>query len=269
MLINGVPGDYISILDRGLQYGDGVFRTMRVRDGAVLYWPRHYHKLQHDCTALGLPCPELGVLSEELQQLSQSQANGIAKIIVTRGIGARGYAPPLQATATRIVSMASATDYPEDFYRRGVKAHVCELRLSHQPRLAGIKHLNRLENVLAAAELAATDAAEGILLDVAGNVVEGTRSNLFMARNGALLTPDLAFSGVAGMQRERVMEWAGRHGVSCRVERFGLAELLGADEIFLVNSVAGLWPVRELQGHRWEEFPLARQIQDWLNNAHD
>ena len=123
--------------------------------------------------------------------------------------------------------------------------------------------------MLAAAEWNDADIAEGILLDVAGNVIEGTRSNLFILRNDELLTPDLTRCGVAGVQRGRVMEWAAKYNLPYRVEQFGLAELLAADEVFLVNSVIGLWPVRELQECNWTQYPIAMQVQEWLNHAPD
>ncbi len=270
MLINGLQGDQVSVYDRGLQYGDGVFRTMRVHGGRVLHWPRHYNKLQQDSAALGITCPESTLLSDELQLLIQQQPEGVAKIILTRGLQtARGYAPPSHIIPTRIVSIMPAPNYPDHFYSRGIKLRVCELRLGHQPRLAGIKHLNRLENVLAAAEWSDADIAEGVLLDILGNVIESTRSNLFLLQNGELITPDLSRCGVAGVQRDRVMEWAIKHGVPCHIEQFGLPELLAADEMFLVNSVIGLWPVRELQGRNWSQYPIFMQIQKWLNHAPD
>ncbi len=270
MLINGLQGDQVSVYDRGLQYGDGVFRTLRVHEGRVLHWPRHYHKLQQDSAALGIACPESALLSDELQLLIQQQPEGVAKIIITRGLQmARGYAPASHTISTRILSVTPAPSYPDHFYSRGIKLRVCELRLGHQPRLAGIKHLNRLENVLAVAEWSDADIAEGILLDISGNVIEGTRSNLFLLRNGELITPDLSRCGVAGVQRERVLEWAIKHGVPCHIERFDLPELLAADEMFLVNSVIGLWPVRELQGRDWNQYPMSMQIQKWLSHASD
>lgn len=265
MLINGVPGDQVSIHDRGLQYGDGVFRTLRILNGHVLHWPRHYHKLQQDCAALKLPCPEAALLLDELQRLATQQPDATAKIVITRGPGARGYAPAEHPVPTRILSLAPPLSYPADFYTQGIRLHVCGLRLGHQPRLAGIKHLNRLENVLASAEWNGTGAAEGLLLDIAGNVIEGTRCNLFMVHSGELITPDLSRCGVAGVQRERVMEWAATNGLPCRTGQFGLAELLAADEVFLVNSIIGLWPVRELQGRSWSRHPVSREVQEWLN----
>ena len=267
MLVNGKSDNLISIRDRGLLYGDGVFRTLRASNGHALHWPLHYKKLQHDCTALGIACPDVELLSAELNDLLVQHPDGAVKLIVTRGEGARGYSPFMQSMPTRIWDVFPLPGYPVDWAVHGIKARLCQLRLSQQPRLAGIKHLNRLENVLAAAEWDDADIAEGVLLDAHGNVIEGTRSNLFMVRNGVLLTPDLSRCGVAGVQRERVMEWAATHNVTCRVEQFGLAELFTADEVFMVNSVIGLWPVRELQDRTWSRHPVAMQVQKWLNHA--
>lgn len=270
MLINGVPGDQISACDRGLQYGDGIFRTMRAFDGQLRLWPRHYRKLQQDCAALSILCPEATLLLDELHGLIKQQPDGVAKIIITRGKQEkRGYAPAADTAPTRILSITPAPDYPHSFHTQGITLRVCDLRLSHQPKLAGVKHLNRLENVLAAAEWNDAEIAEGLMLDIQGNVIEGTRSNLFMVRDGALLTPDLSRCGVAGIQRERVMEQVIEHGVPCQVSQIALAELLAADEVFLVNSIIGLWPVRELRSRTWNQLPMSRQVQEWLNHAPD
>lgn len=267
MLINGVPGDKIDIHDRGLLYGDGVFRTLRIEHGRPLHWWRHYRKLQHDCSILALPCPGIEVLASELQQLATRRQQGIAKIMVTRGSGERGYAPPAAVVPTRILTIAASPRFPDAYRTEGVKVRLCDLRLSHQPRLAGIKHLNRLENVLASAEWSDEEIAEGLLLDMCGHVVEGTRSNLFLVRNGSLLTPDLSNCGVDGVQRERVMEWAAQHDVACQSVHCTLDDVLAADEVFLVNSVIGLWPVCQLQQRNWAQHPVSRRIAEWLDHA--
>lgn len=268
MLINGTPSGQISVQDRGLQYGDGVFRTLRVFGGQVLHWPRHYRKLQQDCAALSISCPQAALLFDELQGLIEQQPDGVAKIIITRGMQEkRGYAPATDAKPTRILSITPLSEFPGSFYTQGVKLRVCDLRLSHQPKLAGVKHLNRLENVLAAAEWNDENIAEGLLLDIAGNVIEGTRSNLFIVRDGVMLTPDLSHCGVAGIQRERVIELAASHSLPCQIGQIALADLLGANEVFVVNSVIGLWPVRELQNRTWQKFPFSMLIQEWLKHA--
>ena len=153
MLINGVSGNTVSIRDRGLLYGDGVFRTLRVAQGKASHWPLHYLKLQRDCTVLGIICPEEALLRAELSQVLAQHPDGVVKLIVTRGESGRGYTPSADATPTRIWDFSPMPDYPPECATQGIKVRVCSLRLSIQPRLACVKHLNRLENVLAAAEL--------------------------------------------------------------------------------------------------------------------
>ena len=266
MLVNGAPGNTINAADRGLAYGDGVFRTLRLQAGRPVSWERQYAKLQHDCTALKIPCPSAAVLSAELQQLGKTQADGIAKITITRGVSARGYAPAAQPETSRIVSVTPIPSYLPEYAREGVRLHMCQLRLGHQPLLAGIKHLNRLENVLAASEWQDQDMPEGLLRDISGHVISGTRSNMFMLRSNILYTPNLSRCGVAGVQRDRVMDWAKQHDVACRVADLTMEELAQADEIFLVNSVFGLWPVRELAGYRRSQHTMAWKIQEWLSD---
>ncbi|MDZ4200874.1 MAG: aminodeoxychorismate lyase [Gallionella sp.] len=267
MLVNGLPANTISIHDRGLLYGDGVFRTLRAVRGKVLCWSLHYLKLQHDCAKLNISCPEESVLLSELAQLLGQYPDAALKLIVTRGEGERGYVPPTTSEPTRIWDVSPLPQYPSENSRCGVRIGVCGLRLSAQPRLAGIKHLNRLENVLAASERADADIAESLLLDDEGNVIEGIRSNLFMVTAGTLVTPDLSRCGVAGIQRERVMVWALKQNVPLQVRNVGLDELMQADELFMVNSLIGLWPVRELQQRRWDIFPLAGKISQYLENG--
>ena len=269
MLVNGKPGNLISIRDRGLLYGDGVFRTLRAAQGKALHWPLHYLKLQRDCAKLGINCPDEALLLSELDQVLAQHPDGVVKLIVTRGEGARGYMPSADATPTRIWDFSPLPDYPPEWTTQGIKVHVCSLRLSAQPRLACVKHLNRLENVLAAAELNDAQlhgepAAEGLLLDAGGHLIEGIRSNLFLVAQGRLVTPDLSRCGVAGIQRGRVMAWALQHGVTLHVRDVGLEEALHADELFIVNSVIGLWPIRELEHRHWSHFPVAMQIRDGL-----
>lgn len=261
MLINGVSSNTISIRDRGLLYGDGVFRTLRVCQGQPQHWPLHYKKLQTDCAALGITCPDDVSLSAELAALAAEHPDAVFKIIVTRGPNIRGYTPSPDIIPTHIWDVAPQPAYPENLEKLGVTLHLCELRLAHQPRLAGIKHLNRLENVLAAAELANTDAAEGLLLDLDGFVIEGVRSNLFIISQGRLITPDLSRCGVAGVQRDRVMAYAAKIGMPIEVRNVEQAELFAADELFLTNSVFGLWPVAQLEPRHWTDFSYASHIR--------
>lgn len=274
MLINGVAGSTISIRDRGLLYGDGVFRTLRTAGGEALHWGLHYLKLKHDCARLDMVCPEEALLLSELDQVLAQHPDGVVKLIVTRGEWMRGYVPVAGAEPTRIWDFSPLPDYPQEWATQGIKAMVCGLHLSEQPRLAGVKHLNRLENVLAAAELGKAQScdnhlAEGLLLDAGGHLVEGTRSNLFLVSGGQLATPDLSRCGVAGIQRERVMAWALQHSIALQVRDIKLEEVLLADELFLVNSIIGLWPIRELGPRRWDHFPVAIRIRQDLEQRED
>lgn len=265
MRVNGVSGNLISIRDRGLLYGDGVFRTFPVYSGKPRHWPLHLQKLQHDCSALRIACPDAGALAAELDALCDAHPDAVFKIIVTRGPSARGYAPAPDAVPSHVWDVFPLPDYPHEWKKRGVALKLCSLRLGHQPRLAGIKHLNRLENVLAAAEL--VEEAEGLLLDVEGYVIEGTRSNVFLVSDGCLVTPDLSRCGVAGVQRDLVMSRAKERGMKVEVRNVGLDELFTANELFLTNSVFGLWPVARFEGRCWTDFSHAEKITLWLGGA--
>ncbi|WP_035384282.1 aminodeoxychorismate lyase [Ferriphaselus sp. R-1] len=260
MLINGLPGESISAADRGLMYGDGVFRTMRLLDRRIVHWSHHYRKLQQDCSALLLPCPDARLLETEIEQLAWEQPDGVVRLTLTRGIGPRGYAPPAAVHPTRLLSLSPLPASNAAWVEQGVRLYLCELRMSAQLRLAGVKHLNRLENVLAAAEWNDPAIAEGLLRDEAGRVIGGVRSNLFCWHGGVLLTPDLSRCGVAGVQRQRILEWALHSGQPLEVRELPLDEVLAAEEVFVCNSVFGLWPVRELAGRSWLAFPRTRAL---------
>jgi 4-amino-4-deoxychorismate lyase len=260
VLVNGVAAASVSVYDRGLHYGDGLFETVAWRGGQALSWDRHMLRLQDGCARLGMSIPEPGRLWDELRRLTQGTDRGVVKIVLTRGSGGRGYRPPTCAAGTRILALYPCPDYPAHFAAEGVRVRVCETRLGLNPALAGLKHLNRLEQVLARAEWQDPEVPEGLMLDCDGWVIAGTQSNLFIVRAGRLLTPDLSRCGVAGVMRACVMDRAGTEGIPCEVRRFGLTEVLKAEEAFLCNSLIGLWPVRELAGIPLPLGPIARRM---------
>jgi len=269
ILVNGQVRDAVPVTDRGLWYGDGVFRTIPLDAGRPLCWVRHFAKLRSDCGVLGIPCPDEIILREELAVVARSEPSGIAKIIVTRGSGARGYRPPRSAMPTRIVMALERTQYPAEFTSGGIKVRRCSTQLALQPLLAGVKHLNRLENVMARAEWSEPSIAEGLLLDQEGNVIEGTMSNLFIVENGILSTPDLRRCGVAGVTRDRIIEAAQQHGIGCKIENIRYDRLYGSQEFWLVNSLIGLWQVREFEGRIWAPGALGLQMRRWLDEESD
>lgn len=264
MRVNGEPCDLISIRDRGLLYGDGVFRTLLARDGIALDRKLHLQKIQHDSAKLGIVCPALSRLSIDLDEALLQHPDCIIKLIVTRGPGSRGYSPLRCVEPSHILDVSPIPVYPADWITQGVRIRVCATRLSAQPRLAGIKHLNRLENVLAAAESDDADIAEGLLLDGLGHVIAGVRSNLFLLREGVLITPPLNSCGVAGVQRDRVMAYAQQQGVPLQLRDIFLDEVYSADELFLVNSVIGVWSVRALEHKRWTAFSFVTRMRSVL-----
>ena len=267
MLVNGFPDACVSAADRGLAYGDGVFRTLLIKNGQTVAWPEQYDRLAADAGSLGIPVPEASLLADELNQACRGAADGVGKIVLTRGEGPRGYALPTSVVPTRIVSFGALPAWPAHWQINGVTVRLCELRMAHQPRLAGIKHLNRLEQVLARAEWQDSQIAEGILLDHAGGLVGGTMSNVLLWQTGRLLTPVLDRCGVAGLTRSRLQRLAERYGVAWQEKRLRLEDLLQAEEVMLCNSVFGVWQVRCLADRSWQPGQMTQRLRDWLENA--
>ncbi len=265
ILVDGLPANAVPADDRGFTYGDGVFRTLAMRNGRAQWWPQQYAKLAADCNALGISAPAESDLHRDLHTIAAQLPDCALRITVTRGSGGRGYAAPENPQSRRVVSANPLPEYPQHWPEQGISVLVCKLRLAVQPRLAGIKHLNRLENVLARAEWKDPAIAEGLLLDVSGNVIEGTRCNVFMVEDGALVTPDLSHCGVAGVTRDLVIAAAVRNGLHCLIEPVNPQRLEAATEVFLVNSLIGVWPVAALEQRRWSDFKVALLVRKWLD----
>jgi len=251
-LIDGAPAATVPVTDRGLHYGDGLFETIAVVDGRPCLWDRHLARLRHGCRRLAIPCPETDLLLDEALSLTGGLARAVLKVIVTRGDGGRGYRPPRPATPRRVLRVSAWPDYPESWGSAGVRVRYCQTRLGHQPLLAGLKHLNRLEQVLARAEWDDPDVAEGLMLDPDGQLIEGTQTNLFAIAGGRLLTPPLDRCGVAGVVRGLVLDLARGLGLPVAEEPLDPARLERADGLFLTSSLAPLWPVRELAGRPFD-----------------
>lgn len=263
ILVDGEPLDTLRAQDRGLAYGDGVFRTLCVRAGQRLWWPDQYAKLAADCAALALDCPDMDLLSGEIDRVAEA-ADGVVKIMLTRGAGARGYAYPAGLTGTRIVLSAPLPGYAQAGAPIDITARWCTLRLARQPRLGGIKHLNRLENVLARAEWEDPAIFEGILCDDSDAVIGGVMSNLFWARGDDLYTPALQDSGVAGVARARLLRAMKRRGIRVHVGRWLPDAILAADEVMVCNSVMGVRRVSRLDDVTWPPAGWTTTLNDAL-----
>lgn len=259
-LVNGDEQESVSVYDRGFQYGDGLFETLQIVDGNPCFWPRHFRRLQKGCQRLALSSPDIALLETEMQRMCAGVAKGVLKIVLTRGVGKRGYVLPENAQTTRVLSLSAAPEYPSTYKTEGVVLTVCKTPLGINPALAGIKHLNRLEQVLARAEWNDPEISEGLMRDTEGHVIEGTMSNVFCVRNGNLVTPDISGCGVEGITRERVMETATDLGYPVVVKPLSLDDIKQSDEVFVCNSVIGLWPVRKLEERTWAPGVLTGKL---------
>ena len=268
ILVNGHPAGTVDAMDRGLAYGDGVFRTLRTQAGAPLWWRGHYAKLAADSAALGLVCPGETELRAEVCRVAEA-GQGVVKIILTRGVGARGYAPTADQPCTRIVMASPLPPHARPDAPVDIHARWCTLRLARQPRLAGIKHLNRLENVLARSEWGDPAIAEGVLCDDTGAVIGGVMSNLFWVRDGELFTPDLSESGVAGVARARLLRVAARRGIPTHIGRQLPDAILAADEVMICNSLIGVRRVARLDDVTWAPAGWTAPLNDALNEDVD
>lgn len=243
VLIDGQSARAEFAHDRGLAYGDGIFETVALRHGRLLCWDAHFARLRHGCEALGFAPPAHAVLTEECGRLTHQSRHGVIKIIVTRGSGGRGYRIPAVAQPRRIVALHPWPDDIDPDNRTGVKTWICTHRLSPNTATAGLKHLNRLDQVLASREWPGADFFEGLMLDPEGRLIEGTRSNLFVVKRGIVHTPDLGRCGVNGIIRDAVLAACRREGIPVTVEPLATAALTMVDEVFICNSIIGIRPV--------------------------
>lgn len=263
-LHNGVPitdpAHVLPVDDRGFNYGDGLFETLRLSSGRVRFLDAHLRRLCDGCERLGIQFPA-AELATDIATLSAMHPDGVVKIVVTRGAGGRGYRPNPQAGVNRVVTIHPA---PPGDRPGGLKLRWCDMHLSRNPALAGMKHLNRLEEVLAQNEWHDAAIDEGLVCDTEGELVSATAGNVFIVKGGTLLTPDLRFCGVRGVMRSQVLRIASEMGIQCSEEPLWPHDLAEASEVFLTNAVRGIRPVSELEDQRWESFSMARQLSQAL-----
>jgi 4-amino-4-deoxychorismate lyase len=264
VLVDGVPAAAVNALDRGLAYGDGLFRTIRIEGGRPLFWERHIVQLDEGCRRLGIPAVDPATLAAEGALLFAGGSDGVLKIVVTRGVGGRGYRPPETPAPTRVLARFPM---PPPLMADGVRVRLCATRVAIQPATAGIKTLNRLDQVLARAEWSDAGIFEGLMRDTEGFVVGGTMSNLFLVHGHRLLTPVIDRAGIAGTMRGATMDAARASGVEVIEARLAPSALVQADEAFLTNSVIGAVPVSDLCGRALAAGPVARRLRRALAAA--
>jgi 4-amino-4-deoxychorismate lyase len=245
--IDGVAGELVPADDRGLYYGDGLFETILVRAGKPRFLQAHLARLDGGLRRLGIGFDASTLRADVALAVAEAPPLAVLKIIVTRGSGpTRGYAPSSPATPRRIVSRFDTTLPPVD---SGVELRIANLRVGAQPALAGLKHLNRLENVLAAAEPGHATHFESLLRSASGDLVGGTMSNVFAVHGGRVTTPPVAEAGVAGVMRGVVLRECARLGIAAAEGRLTVADLQAADEVFITNARLGVVPARRVGEH--------------------
>ncbi len=270
--VNGAPAATVSALERGLHYGDGLFETIACVHGEPRFLQLHLRRLAAGCARLGLPA--VPTLAAEVRTLAAGSARAIVKVLLTRGPAqARGYALTGHEQASRIVLRYGWPADDAALERDGVRVRLAEQRLGENPALAGLKHLNRLEQVLARREWSDAQIADALMFSSSGALVSGTMSNVFLVRDGKLCTPSVERCGVAGVMRRVVRALAAQAGHVVEERALDAGDLQSTTEMFLTNALIGIRPVRELAGRTLQPGRLTRQLQDtlapWLASARE
>ncbi len=253
------------VLDRGLHFGDGLFETIACRQGRPRFLAAHLERLALGCERLAIEFHAFDELAGEITHLAAGAERALLKVLVTRGPAtARGYAPRGDERPSRIVLRYGWPLEDPRHATDGVAVRIADLALGENPRLAGLKHLNRLELVLARAELRGSPFVEALLLSSSGRLISGTMSNVFLVRGDRIMTPRLDRCGVAGVMRRAVMRAAADAGLAVEEGLLGRTDLDSAEEIFLTNARIGIWPVRALESRTLNLGPITRRVQQLL-----
>ena len=257
-----ISGDNAAVdpADRGLAYGDGLFETMAMRRGRALRLDLHLDRLAEGCERLAIDPPDRAELIDRISDAAAraSDGHGTLKLILTRGTGPRGYAPPPDAETTVLIQIAPAGPEPAS----EISVVTLETRLGENVKLAGIKHLCRLEQVLGRLELNTSGADEGLMLSTSGHVIGGTSRNLFAAIDGRLVTPDVTRAGVAGVMRRVVLKLAAQLGIATEVRPVLPAEIGRADELFMTNALVGIQSVSRVDDHNLASRFIATRLRE-------
>ncbi len=260
--VNGQAGAPVNVSERALQYGDGLFETIRIHRYGPEFLERHIKRLTAGCERLKFPVLDWRLLRRELKELAAEHDNAVLKLILSRRCAGRGYGPLSGQGVTRIASLQPLPEWTANPAHGGIRVRICDARLAVQPLLAGIKHLNRLEQVLARAEWDDPAIAEGLMLSDHDRLVEGTMSNVFILAKRGLITPDLSTCGVAGVMRSVILDLARSLGIDTVIRSISLDDIKTAEEVFVCNSLIGIWPVVGIDGFRsFDAGPITRQLQ--------
>jgi 4-amino-4-deoxychorismate lyase len=255
----------VAALDRGLHFGDGLFETIACVRGAPRFLQRHMARLTLGCERLQIPLKDAAPIAARVRQLARASERSIVKVVVTRGVAlARGYAYSGAEKASCITFRYPAPQDDSAVADNGVKVQTLKLRLGENPALAGLKHCNRLEQILARAEWSDPTVFEGLLFSQSGHLASGTMSNVFLVKSGRLLTPAVDRCGVAGVMRAVVLDIARQLALPVDECTVAAKELAQAEEIFLTNARIGIRPVAMLDASPLSVGPVTRRLRATL-----
>ena len=265
---DGKGVEYVSISDRGFQYGDGLFETVAIRNGEPRLWPYHADRLARGCERLGINMPSETALSAGvIHALTHSDApatHAVVKIIVSAGVGQRGYGRTIADAPSTLFRAFPAAPLALESYQEGIDTVICKTQLATDSPTAGLKTLNRLEQVLARSEFADSDVFEGLTMDAAGNIICGTMSNVFFIRDKIISTPSLDRCGVEGVMRRHIIETLQQRGIATSIQPFAAANLAHVDEVFISNSQFGILPVRSCLQMTWAVGETTQKVMSIL-----
>lgn len=266
--IDGQLADALPLPDRGLDFGDGLFETLLVVEGVPRLLELHLQRLQEGLQTLAFPdC--LAEIKNQIDAVSSAAhfpTEAAMRVTVTRGGGARGYLPPAHPKPRVIITLSKLADKHHGEMSAPARLKIANIRWGCQPALAGIKHLNRLEQVLAAREREAAGVDEVLMLDQQGHVISVSAGNIFIRQGDCLLTPLLDNCGVRGTRRRLIMQaLAPALGLQVREAEILESQLQSADEVFYCNALVGVRPVTSLAAHSWPRHDTAAAIHKMLS----
>jgi len=268
-LVNGIETNVLPISDRGLQYGDGVWETLAIREGQIKQLLPHLQRLKKGLNTLGITQVDYTGIETEVLTLASQAKTGVIKIIISRGCGGRGFYYDKEIQPRRIISLHAMPTYPTAYYQHGILLTLCETRLPHNPNITGFKRLGCIEQVLARAEFQ-TEFQEGLIRDYDNHIIEGTMSNLYLiTAKKTIVTPDLQLCGIAGIARSCILNELHTMGIDVNITHVTENDLQNATGLFMSNSIIRLWPVKEYHGaansKRYSIPPLFRALERKLN----
>ena len=263
--VNGVAVKEIDALDRGLAYGDGLFATMRIVNGEVQFLSAHLARLAQGAQRLGFIWQASESLTNQLQQLASSKSDGCVKLLLSRGVGGRGYAAPNPCLVNEVVSLSDLPQHYGLWQKEGISLALSDILLAKQPRLAGIKHLNRLEQVLIKSVEIPTGFDDWLVLDAEGCVIESSMANLFFIKGKTVFTPAISHSGVAGMMREQVIYALIDLGYNLDIKPINHNDLAQFEHCFITNSLLGLVDINHIDSLSYSKSSFSDTLRQILH----